>query len=255
MVPFAPCDKKNEEIPNPASPTRTAKVDSGPTASTLPDRPLVGLCRGAAFSSHRKASARLRRKSEGVGLAAFGALSPARTSDVDAGRWPSPLRGRPPVGLCRGAALSSHRQVSTRLRRKSEGVGLAASGALSPARTSFSSHRKVSTRLRRKSEGVGFEPTDPCGSPVFKTGAIDRSTTPPELDSLAELTAAGKRWNMRIPRSFLNAQILWGQLIMANSQQAFSARIAVRNQECGSSPEAEILGAYCSREAPVRFTS
>ena len=223
MVPFAPCDKKNEEIPNPASPTRTAKVDSGPTASTLPDRPLVGLCRGAAFSSHRKASARLRRKSEGVGLAAFGALSPARTSDVDAGRWPSPLRGRPPVGLCRGAALSSHRQVST--------------------------------RLRRKSEGVGFEPTDPCGSPVFKTGAIDRSTTPPELDSLAELTAAGKRWNMRIPRSFLNAQILWGQLIMANSQQAFSARIAVRNQECGSSPEAEILGAYCSREAPVRFTS
>jgi hypothetical protein len=28
-------------------------------------------------------------------------------------------------------------------------------------------------------EGVGFEPTEPCGSPVFKTGAIDHSTTPP----------------------------------------------------------------------------
>jgi hypothetical protein len=28
-------------------------------------------------------------------------------------------------------------------------------------------------------EGVGFEPTDPCGSPVFKTGAINHSTTPP----------------------------------------------------------------------------
>jgi hypothetical protein len=60
---------------------------------------------------------------------------------------------------------------------------------------------------------------------------------------------------MRTPRSFLNAQILWAQLIVANSQQAFSARIAVRNQECDSSPEAEILGTYCSRQTPVRFTS
>ena len=28
-------------------------------------------------------------------------------------------------------------------------------------------------------ERVGFEPTDPCGSPVFKTGAINHSTTSP----------------------------------------------------------------------------
>ncbi len=28
-------------------------------------------------------------------------------------------------------------------------------------------------------EGVGFEPTDSFPSPVFKTGAIDHSTTPP----------------------------------------------------------------------------
>src|SRR5271166_157623 len=38
-------------------------------------------------------------------------------------------------------------------------------------------------------EGVGFEPTDPCGSPVFKTGAIDHSAIPPisapKLNSLA----------------------------------------------------------------------
>ena len=26
---------------------------------------------------------------------------------------------------------------------------------------------------------MGFEPTEPFGSPVFKTGAIDHSTTPP----------------------------------------------------------------------------
>jgi hypothetical protein len=32
-------------------------------------------------------------------------------------------------------------------------------------------------------EGVGFEPTDPCGSPVFKTGAIDRSAIPPRSAS------------------------------------------------------------------------
>lgn len=28
-------------------------------------------------------------------------------------------------------------------------------------------------------EEVGFEPTDPCGTPVFKTGAIGRSATLP----------------------------------------------------------------------------
>ena len=31
----------------------------------------------------------------------------------------------------------------------------------------------------KRAEGVGFEPTGPCGPPVFKTGAIDHSTTPP----------------------------------------------------------------------------
>lgn len=30
-----------------------------------------------------------------------------------------------------------------------------------------------------KTEGVGFEPTESCDSPVFKTGAINHSTTPP----------------------------------------------------------------------------
>ena len=29
-------------------------------------------------------------------------------------------------------------------------------------------------------ERVGFEPTNPCGSPVFKTGAINHSTTSPD---------------------------------------------------------------------------
>ena len=28
-------------------------------------------------------------------------------------------------------------------------------------------------------EGVGFEPTFPCGIPVFKTGALVHSATPP----------------------------------------------------------------------------
>ena len=30
-------------------------------------------------------------------------------------------------------------------------------------------------------EGVGFEPTEPLGSPVFKTGAFVRSAIPPEF--------------------------------------------------------------------------
>ena len=36
-------------------------------------------------------------------------------------------------------------------------------------------------------EGVGFEPTRACALPVFKTGAINRSTTPPMLESAREL--------------------------------------------------------------------
>ena len=38
-------------------------------------------------------------------------------------------------------------------------------------------------------EGVGFEPTDPRGSPVFKTGAINRSTIPPLSASRLHSTA------------------------------------------------------------------
>src|SRR5262245_30634376 len=30
-------------------------------------------------------------------------------------------------------------------------------------------------------EGVGFEPTEPCGSAVFKTAALDHSAIPPRL--------------------------------------------------------------------------
>ena len=33
-------------------------------------------------------------------------------------------------------------------------------------------------------EGVGFEPTRACALPVFKTGAINHSTTPPEIAPL-----------------------------------------------------------------------
>lgn len=34
-------------------------------------------------------------------------------------------------------------------------------------------------RLLLLAEGQGFEPWEPRGSPVFKTGAIDHSATPP----------------------------------------------------------------------------
>jgi hypothetical protein len=34
-------------------------------------------------------------------------------------------------------------------------------------------------RIPSMAEGVGFEPTDPYGSPVFKTGALNRSAIPP----------------------------------------------------------------------------
>ena len=54
--------------------------------------------------------------------------------------------------------------------------------APSMARTIPKPRSAFGTRVRRQgklAEGVGFEPTKPCGIPVFKTGAFDRSATPP----------------------------------------------------------------------------
>ena len=39
--------------------------------------------------------------------------------------------------------------------------------------------RRMSGREFKMAEEVGFEPTVPCGTPVFKTGAFDHSATPP----------------------------------------------------------------------------
>src|SRR4030095_10111197 len=41
-------------------------------------------------------------------------------------------------------------------------------------------HSAYRARLTRRAEGVRFELTRPFGLPVFKTGAINRSATPPE---------------------------------------------------------------------------
>ena len=43
-------------------------------------------------------------------------------------------------------------------------------------------------------EGVGFEPTRACALPVFKTGAINHSTTPPRcsLEKCAIENSLGK---------------------------------------------------------------
>jgi hypothetical protein len=37
----------------------------------------------------------------------------------------------------------------------------------------------LTNHFLKMAEGVGFEPTRACALPVFKTGAINHSTTPP----------------------------------------------------------------------------
>ena len=50
--------------------------------------------------------------------------------------------------------------------------------------------KKPERRPRRtrgtQAEEMGFEPMEACTSPVFKTGAINRSTTPPSSRILAQ---------------------------------------------------------------------
>jgi hypothetical protein len=50
-------------------------------------------------------------------------------------------------------------------------------------------------------EGVRFELTRPLGLPVFKTGAINRSATPPGMD--------GQRPTPNLQRPTLNAENYW----------------------------------------------
>ncbi len=39
--------------------------------------------------------------------------------------------------------------------------------------------------LMEMAEAVGFEPTEPCGSTVFKTAAFNLSATPPRMRAAA----------------------------------------------------------------------
>ena len=62
------------------------------------------------------------------------------------------------------------REIGSQTRCLRQGFSARPQNANSPTRE---------YRAGELAEGVGFEPTEPFGSPVFKTGAIDHSTTPP----------------------------------------------------------------------------
>lgn len=47
-----------------------------------------------------------------------------------------------------------------------------------PGKTSGSSANMPYDVEKELAEGAGFEPADPCGSPVFKTGAFSRARPP-----------------------------------------------------------------------------
>jgi hypothetical protein len=65
-------------------------------------------------------------------------------------------------------------------------------------------------------EEVGFEPTEPCGSPVFKTGAIDHSATPP----INELSYANQFETQR--RHTVNATLFPAMGIFNSLNREFS---------------------------------
>jgi hypothetical protein len=48
-----------------------------------------------------------------------------------------------------------------------------------PVGSSTSRQERSPQLLELAAEGVGFEPTRACTLPVFKTGAFNRSATPP----------------------------------------------------------------------------
>ena len=77
------------------------------------------------------------------------------------------------IGLSR---MDRRRPLSVRrdFRRDSRGHFCAARCALA-----FNPQSAIRNPQLKVAEGVGFEPTRACALPVFKTGAINHSTTPP----------------------------------------------------------------------------
>ena len=78
-------------------------------------------------------------------------------------------------------------------------------------------------------EGVGFEPTRACALPVFKTGAINHSTTPPRFsfEKCATDNSLGK------PRSWLSNSTLKRRssgAVTKNGSTATYVQLNVRNE-------------------------
>ena len=61
----------------------------------------------------------------------------------------------------------------------------------------------------QRAEGVGFEPTEPFGSPVFKTGAIDHSTTPPMSSGAIETLKRKRAHNLEAVKETIRGVIRW----------------------------------------------
>ena len=57
-------------------------------------------------------------------------------------------------------------------------------------------------------EGVGFEPTRACALPVFKTGAINHSTTPPDRAALADFAMGRGIGNQRLDNLICSCELI-----------------------------------------------
>src|SRR5205823_8184156 len=75
------------------------------------------------------------------------------------GCWPESPPARAPAVTCIGARMTKNEWLRS-----------------IPDRRHSSLHTK--REVRELAEGVGFEPTDPCGSPDFESGALDRAMRP-----------------------------------------------------------------------------
>jgi hypothetical protein len=103
-------------------------------------------------------------------------------------RWPHPQYRRrlyrpwrPASGERTGHAGSPHHGIEERSAQDAR------------RRLGWEAERIRRSRLCTEvAEGVGFEPTDPCGSPVFKTGALNRSAIPPTNSAQATYRKSSK---------------------------------------------------------------
>ena len=151
----------------------------------------------------------------------------ARTTNVDFGFLPSPLRGRLAVGLCRGAALSSPEGFKVRLRRNGGwgGIACAALRLSRCARLELRSHPSEKFQAPAARWRMGRDSNPRCIAAHTLSKRAHSTTLPPILEQGKLNTMVGRA--ARRQQAFARFAVQALMAVMEGGQRCFRVRFTV----------------------------